>query len=131
MRCSTVGCLRSLAQCLGLRSRLGCSNRLLTEPARDPTIAPNLHVLDRNRLSGVRPLQVQAQGSYRGIQGLDDMQRLDLNCCLKFMEELLDTRERRPWHKRTVEELFLLPFDLHLTELLLRSVHKFNAVSNI
>jgi hypothetical protein len=59
------------------------------------------------------------------------MQRLDLNCCLKFMEELLDTRERRLWHKRTVEDLFLLPFDLHLTELLLLSVHKFNAVSNI
>ena len=33
-------------------------------------IAPNLYILDSDRLSGVWPLQVQAQGSYRGIQGL-------------------------------------------------------------
>ena len=59
------------------------------------------------------------------------MQRLDLNCCLKCMEEVRDTRERRPWHTRTVEERFLLPFDLHLTELLLRSVPKVNAVPNL
>jgi hypothetical protein len=42
---------------------------------------------------------VQAQGRYRGIQGLDDMKRLDLNCCFKLVEELLNTWERRPWDK--------------------------------
>ena len=74
---------------------------------------------------------MQAQGSYRGIQGLDDMQRLDLNRCFKLVEELLDTSERRPWHKRTGEEILFLPFDPHLAKLLLRGVHELNAVSNI
>jgi hypothetical protein len=74
---------------------------------------------------------VQAQSSYRGIQGLEDMQRLDLNRCFKLVEELLDTRERRPWHKRTVEEFLFLPFDPHPANLSLLGVHKLNAVSNI
>jgi hypothetical protein len=74
---------------------------------------------------------VQAQGSYRGIQSLDDMQRLDLNRCFKLVEELLDTRERRPWHKRTVEEILFLPFDPHLAKLPLLGVHELNAVSSI
>jgi hypothetical protein len=74
---------------------------------------------------------VQAQGSYRGIQGLDDMQRLDLNRCFKLVEEMLDTRERWPGHKRTVEEILFLPFDPHLAKLPLLGVHELNAVSNI
>jgi hypothetical protein len=90
-----------------------------------------LHVLDSDRPSGVRPLQVQAQGRYRGIQGLNDMQRLHLNRCFKCVEELLDTRERRPWHKRTGEEVLFLPFDPHLAKLPLRGIHELNAVSNI
>jgi len=74
---------------------------------------------------------VQAQGRYRGIQGLDDMQCLDLNRCFKLVEELLDSRERRPWHKRTVEEILFLPFDQHPAKLPLLGVDDLNAVSNI
>jgi len=74
---------------------------------------------------------VQAQGSYRSIQSLDDMQRLDLNRCFKLVEEWLDTRERWPWHKRTGEESLFLPFDLHPAKLPLLDVHELNAVSNI
>jgi hypothetical protein len=74
---------------------------------------------------------MQAQGSYSGIQGLNDMQRLDLNRRIKFVEELLDVGERRAWHKRAVEEVLFLPFDPHLAKLLLLGVHEINAVSNI
>jgi hypothetical protein len=59
------------------------------------------------------------------------MQRLDLNCCFKLVEEVLDTREGRPWHKRAVEEVLFLPLDPHLAKLPLLGVHKINAVSNI
>jgi hypothetical protein len=47
------------------------------------------------------------------------------------VEELLDTRERRPWHKRAVEEILFLPVDPHPAKLSLLGVHKPNAVSNI
>jgi hypothetical protein len=76
-------------------------------------------------------LQVQAQGSYRGIKGLNDMQRLDLNRRFKLVEEWLDTRERRSWHKHAVEEILFLPFDPHLAKLPLLDVHESKAVSNI
>ena len=59
------------------------------------------------------------------------MQSLGLNRRFKLVEELLDTRERRPWHKRTGEELLFLPFDPHLAKLSLLGVHELNAVSNI
>ena len=74
---------------------------------------------------------MQTQGRYRGIKGLNDMQRLHLNRRLKLVEELLDVGERRAWHKRAVEEVLFLPFDLHLAKLLLLGVHEINAVSNI
>ena len=74
---------------------------------------------------------MQAQGRYRGIQGLNDMQRLDLNRRFKLVEELLDVEERRAWHKRAVEEVLFLPFDAHLAKLPLLGVHEINAVSNI
>jgi len=90
-----------------------------------------LHVLDSDRLSGVRPLQAQAQGSYCGIKDLNDMQRLDLNRRFKLVEELLDVGERRAWHKRAVEEVLFLSFDSHLAKLPLLGVHEINAVSNI
>jgi hypothetical protein len=76
-------------------------------------------------------LQVQAQGSYRGIKGLNDMQCLGLNRCFKLMEEVLDVGERRAWHKRAGEDLLFLPFDPHLANLPLRGVHEIKAVSNI
>jgi hypothetical protein len=74
---------------------------------------------------------VQAQSRYRGIKGLNDMQRLDLNRRFKLVEELLDVGERRAWHKRAVEEVLFMPFDPHLAKLPLLGVHKINAVSNI
>jgi hypothetical protein len=74
---------------------------------------------------------VQAQGSYRGIKGLNDMQCLDLNCRFKLMEELLDVGERRAWQKRAREEVLFLPFDPHLAKLPLLGVHELNAASNI
>jgi hypothetical protein len=74
---------------------------------------------------------VQAQGRYRGIQGLDDRQRLDLNRRFKLAEELLDVGERRAWHKRAVEEVLFLPFDSHLANVPLFGIHELNAVSNI
>jgi hypothetical protein len=74
---------------------------------------------------------VQAQGSYRGIKGLNDMQRLDLDRRFKLVEELLDLGERRAWHKRAVEEVLFLPFDPYLAKRPLLGVHELNAVSNI
>jgi hypothetical protein len=74
---------------------------------------------------------VQAQGSYRGIKGLNDLQRLDLNRRFKVMEELLDVGECRAWQKRAVEEVLFLPFDPHLAKLPLLGVHEIKAVSNI
>jgi hypothetical protein len=76
-------------------------------------------------------LQVQAQGSYRSIQGLNDRQRLDLNRYFKLVEELRNSRERRSRHKRPVEEIVFLPFDPHLAKLPLLGVHEINAVPNI
>jgi hypothetical protein len=90
-----------------------------------------LHVLDSDRIAGVRPLQAQAQDRYRGIQFLDNMQRLDLNRCFKLLEELLDKRERWPWRKCTVEEILFLPFNPHLSKLPLFGVYEFNTVSNV
>jgi hypothetical protein len=74
---------------------------------------------------------VQAQGSYRSIKGLNDMQRLDLNRRFKLVEESLDVGERRAWHKRAVEEVLFLPFDPHLANLPLLGVHEIKAVPNI
>jgi len=74
---------------------------------------------------------VQAQGRYRGIKGLNDMQRLNLNRCFELVEELLDAGECRAWHKRAVEEILFLPFDSHLAKLPLFGIHEINAVSNI
>jgi hypothetical protein len=74
---------------------------------------------------------VQAQGSYRGIKGLNDMECLDFNRRFKLAEELLDGGERRAWHKRAVEEVLFLPFDSHLAKLPLLGIHEINAVSNI
>jgi hypothetical protein len=76
-------------------------------------------------------LQVQAQGSYRGVQSLNEMERLDLNCRFELMEELLNAGECWAWHKRAIEEILFLPFDLHLAKLPLLGVHEINAVSNI
>ena len=45
---------------------------------------------------------------------------MDLNRCFKLVEDLLDTRERRPWHKRAGEEILFLPFDPHLAKWLHR-----------
>jgi hypothetical protein len=59
------------------------------------------------------------------------MQRLDLNCRFKLMEELLDVGERQAWHKRAGEEVVFLPFDPHLAKLPLLGVHEIKAVSNI
>jgi hypothetical protein len=87
--------------------------------------------LDSDRLSGVSPLQVQTQDRYRGIKCLDDMQGLDLNCRFKFVEELLDTGERRAWHKRAVEEVLFLPCDPHLANLPLLDIHEIDDLSNI
>jgi len=74
---------------------------------------------------------VQAYGSYRRIKGLNDMQRLDLNCCFKLVEELLDVGERRAWHTYAIEEVLFLPFDPYLANLPLLGVHEINTVSNI
>jgi hypothetical protein len=73
---------------------------------------------------------VQAQGSYRGIKGLDDMQRLNLNRRFKLVEEVLDVGERRAWYKRAVEEVLFLPFDPYLAKLPLLGVHEIKTVSN-
>ena len=74
---------------------------------------------------------MQAQGRYRGIKGLNDMQRLDLNRRFKLVEELLNIGERRTWYKRAVEKVLFLPFDPHLAKLPLCCVHELKAVSNI
>jgi hypothetical protein len=59
------------------------------------------------------------------------MQRLDLNCRFKLLEEVLDVGERWAWQKRALEEVLFLPFDPHLAKLPLLSVHEIKAVSNI
>jgi hypothetical protein len=90
-----------------------------------------LHVLDSNGLAHVAPLQMQAQGRYRGIKRLNDMQRLDLNRRFELMEELLDAGERWAWHKRAPEQILFLAFNLHLANLPLLGIYEINDVSYI
>ena len=54
--------------------------------------------MDRDGLSIVRPLQMQTQGSYRGIKCLNDRQRLNLNRRFELAEELPDAGESRARH---------------------------------
>ena len=74
-------------------------------------------------LSSVRPLQMYAQGSYRGIKCLNDMQGLNLNRRFELVKEVRNTGERRTWHKRATKKLLFLPFDLHLANLPLLDIH--------
>lgn len=101
------------------------------ESARDIAITPNLHVVDRKGLSSIRPAQVQAQSRYRSIKSVNDMQGLHLNRRFKVVKELRNTGERWAWHKRAPEQILFLPFNLHLANLPLPSVHEINDVSNM
>jgi hypothetical protein len=74
---------------------------------------------------------MQAQGRYRGIKGLNNMQRLDLHSRFELVEKLRDASESWTWHKRATEQILFLQFNLHLAKLPLLSVHEINNVSHM
>ena len=74
---------------------------------------------------------MQAQGRYRGIKRLKDMQRLDLNRHFELLEELRNTGERCAWHKRAPEQIRFLALNVHLANLPLRRVDEINDVSYV
>ncbi len=69
---------------------------------------------------------MQPQGRYRGVQFINDMQRLDVDGLLKIAKELLDAGESRTRNKRTHEEVVLLAFDPHLADVLLLDIQQIN-----
>ncbi len=100
--------------------------RLTTKPARDATVAPNLHVPDFDVLRIIRPPQLQSQCSYRVIKLVDDMQRLDLDGILEIAKELLDVGEGRAWNKLAQDEVIFMAFYPHLANLSLLGINQIN-----
>ena len=100
--------------------------RLTTKPARDATVAPNLHVLDFDVLRFIVPPQVQPQCSYRGIKLVNDAQRLDLNGFLEISKEMLDVGEGRAWNKLAQDEVIFMAFYPNLANLSLLGINQIN-----
>ena len=92
----------------------------------DAAIAPNLHILDGDRLRCIGPAQVQPECCYRNVKFIDDMEGLDVHRPLEIAKELLDDRESRTWNKRADEEVPFVAFDPHLANLSLLGIHQIN-----